>query len=93
MENSFNVLRMFVGVYGASKAPNMLAKCITEAEEKYEQLSKALDPVLSSGYSRRCEEATKEGGSASDHSFGTWSIPTVIVDEESFRQQIVGDIQ
>lgn len=89
VDNSFNILRMFVGVYGASEAPSMLAKCITEAEQKYERLSKTLDPDLSSNYWRRCEEATKEGGTTSGHSFGTWSIPSVIVDEESYRSGVV----
>lgn len=37
------------------------AKRISEAEEKYEQIMKSLDPHLSSNYRRRCEEATKEG--------------------------------
>lgn len=37
------------------------AKCITEAEEKYDSLLKSLDPRLSLNYQRRCEEATKEG--------------------------------
>nr|XP_010939680.1 uncharacterized protein LOC105058437 isoform X2 [Elaeis guineensis] len=89
IENSFNILRMFVGIYGASAAPRMLAKCITEAEEKYEQLSKCLDPELSLKYWRRCEEATMEGGATSGHAFGTWSIPPIIVDEESIRLQTV----
>ena len=34
---------------------------MSEAEEKYDRLLKALDPHLSSLYQRRCEEATKEG--------------------------------
>ena len=34
---------------------------MSEAEEKYDELLKALDPHLSSLYQRRCEEATKEG--------------------------------
>jgi len=37
------------------------AKRISEAEEKYEEIMKSLDPHLSSNYQRRCEEATKEG--------------------------------
>nr|CAD1842639.1 unnamed protein product [Ananas comosus var. bracteatus] len=37
-----------------------IAKCICEAEEKYESLSKTLDPDLSLNYWRRCEEATKK---------------------------------
>lgn len=87
IDNTFNILRMYVRVYGASAAPHMLAKCIAEAEEKYEILLKALDPELSSRYSRRCEEATKEGGSTSGHAFGTWNVPPIIVDEDSFRVQ------
>ncbi|XP_020255761.1 uncharacterized protein LOC109832763 isoform X2 [Asparagus officinalis] len=88
-ENSFNILRMFVAIYGASTAPAMLAKCITEAEEKFEHLSRALDPELSLRYWRRCEEASREGGS-SGHAFGMWSIPPVIIDEDSFRLQTTG---
>lgn len=37
------------------------AKCITDAEERYDILLKTLDPQLSSKYQRRCEEATEEG--------------------------------
>ncbi|BBN70114.1 hypothetical protein Prudu_1436S000400 [Prunus dulcis] len=37
------------------------AKYIAEAEEKYNNLLKMLDPQLSLNYRRRCEEATKEG--------------------------------
>nr|CAB3484691.1 unnamed protein product [Digitaria exilis] len=63
------------------------AKCIGEAEEQYESLSKKLDPSLSGSYWRRCEEATKEGGKLSGHAYGTWNIPPVICDEESFRRE------
>ncbi|OMO73054.1 hypothetical protein COLO4_27275 [Corchorus olitorius] len=85
LENSFNILRMFVKIYGPSRAPAMLAKYITDAEEKYENLLKALNPQLSSKYQRRCEEATKEGGKISGHPLGTWSIPPVIVNEDLYR--------
>ncbi|KAF9607918.1 hypothetical protein IFM89_003732 [Coptis chinensis] len=120
IDNNFNILRMFVGVYGASVAPMMLeyssdilgkktttnpllpqqlnevnssssslflAKYITEAEEKYENLSKTLDPDLFINYMRRCEEATKEGGSGAGHSLGTWSIPPVIANEDFYRSE------
>ncbi|KAG6399763.1 hypothetical protein SASPL_141248 [Salvia splendens] len=60
-ENSFNILRMFVNCYGASAAPIMLEKFISEAEEKYDRLFKALDEELSVKYRERCEEATREG--------------------------------
>nr|AAS49112.1 At5g10320 [Arabidopsis thaliana]BAD43949.1 putative protein [Arabidopsis thaliana] len=85
LENNFNVLRMFVGIFGSSNAPTELAKRISEAEEKYEEIMKYLDPHLSSNYQRRCEEATKEGGKISGHSLGTWNIPAVISDEEAYR--------
>ncbi|CAN1829275.1 Mediator of RNA polymerase II transcription subunit 18 [Linum perenne] len=61
LENSFNILRMFVNIYGPSSAPAMLAKCISEAEEKYERLLEKIEPHLSASYKRRCEEATREG--------------------------------
>ncbi|XP_027768889.1 uncharacterized protein LOC107005136 isoform X3 [Solanum pennellii] len=89
LENSFNILRMFNGIYGASTAPTMLAKVITEAEEKYENLLKALDSELSLKYQKRCEEATKEGGKTSGPSLGTWSIPSVIEDEELYRSDVM----
>ncbi|XP_024011457.1 uncharacterized protein LOC18019136 isoform X2 [Eutrema salsugineum] len=85
VENHFNVLRMFVGIFGPSNAPTELAKQISEAEEKYEEIMKSLDPHLSSNYKRRCEEATKEGGKVCGHSLGTWNIPAVISDEEAYR--------
>lgn len=89
LENSFNILRMFNGIYGSSAAPAMLAKIITEAEEKYDSLLKALDPELSLNYQKRCEEATKEGGKTSGPSLGTWSIPPVIEDEELYRSDVL----
>lgn len=88
LENNFNILRMFVRIYGASAAPTMLAKCIAEAEEKYEKLSKALDLELSLSYQRRCEEATREGGKISGYSLGSWTIPPLIVDEELYRSSM-----
>ncbi|XP_031251685.1 uncharacterized protein LOC116109593 isoform X1 [Pistacia vera] len=88
LENNFNILRMFVRIYGPSTGPTMLAKCITEAEEKYQALLKSLDPELSINYQRRCEEATKEGGMISGHPLGTWSIPPIIADEESYRSNL-----
>ncbi|GMH05939.1 hypothetical protein Nepgr_007779 [Nepenthes gracilis] len=85
LENNFNILRMFVRIYGTSMAPTMLAKYITEAEEKYSHLLKGLDPPLSLSYRRRCEEATKEGGSITGYSLGSWTIPPLIADEELYR--------
>ncbi|KAL0909277.1 hypothetical protein M5K25_020129 [Dendrobium thyrsiflorum] len=87
IDDTFNILRMFVGIYGPSKAPVMLAKCITKAEENYDRLSRALDPELSLNYWRRYEEATREGCSKLEHAVGKWTIPSIIVDEESFRLQ------
>ncbi|XP_048335276.2 uncharacterized protein LOC107425315 isoform X1 [Ziziphus jujuba] len=88
VENNFNILRMFVRIYGAS-APTMLAKHITEAEEKYNAMLKTLDSQLSLNYQRRCEEATKEGGNKSGHPLGTWSIPPLILDEELYRSNLL----
>ncbi|VAH48334.1 unnamed protein product [Triticum turgidum subsp. durum] len=85
VNNTFNILRMFAVIYGPLDAPKMLAKCIGEAEEKYESFSKKLDPSISRSYWRRCEEATKEGGKISGHAYGTWNIPPLIRDEGSFR--------
>lgn len=78
---------MFVRIYGASTAPSMLAKSITEAEEKYIRLLKALDPKLSMNYQRRCEEATCEGGKKLGPPLGTWNIPPVIEDEDLYRSE------
>lgn len=88
LNNHFNILRMFVKVYKPFKGPAMMAKCIIEAEEKYQLLLNQLDPSLVSQYQQRCEEATKEGGKVSAHSFGSWSIPTVISNEECYRSQL-----
>ncbi|KAH9664564.1 ATP synthase subunit b [Citrus sinensis] len=68
LENNFNILRMFVRIYGPATAPTM---------------------ILSSNYQRRCEEATKEGGKITGHPLGTWSIPPLIVDEESYRYNLL----
>ncbi|XP_019459380.1 PREDICTED: uncharacterized protein LOC109359245 isoform X2 [Lupinus angustifolius] len=91
LENNFNILRMFVRIYGASIAPSMLAKCISEAEDKYKTLLESLDPQLSLSYRKRCEEATREGGQVSEHPLGAWTIPTVIVDEEMYRSKVKSD--
>ncbi|XP_045814518.1 uncharacterized protein LOC123908057 isoform X1 [Trifolium pratense] len=91
LENNFNVLRMFIRIYGASTAPAMLAKCITEAESKYKSLLELLDPKLSVSYQKRCAEATEEGGKASEHPLGTWCIPSVIQDEELYRSSLKSD--
>ncbi|KAJ8765789.1 hypothetical protein K2173_014911 [Erythroxylum novogranatense] len=88
IENNFNTLRMFVRIYGPSAAPSMLAACISDAEKKYDNLLKALDPQLSCNYERRCAEATKEGGKVSGHTLGTWNVPPLILDEESYRSNI-----
>ncbi|KAL0449306.1 UNVERIFIED_CONTAM: hypothetical protein Slati_1487000 [Sesamum latifolium] len=85
VENNFNILRMFVKYYGPSAAPIMLANFITEAEEKYDGLLKALDPELSMKYQKRCEEATSEGRKTCGPSLGTWHIPPVIEDEARYR--------
>ncbi|KAK9053465.1 hypothetical protein SSX86_030099 [Deinandra increscens subsp. villosa] len=88
LENNFNILRMFVRIYGASSAPTLLAKSITEAEEKYSYLLSTLDPQLSLKYQKRCEEATKEGGKVAGPPLGTWSIPPIIGDEDFYRYEI-----
>ncbi|GAV69135.1 hypothetical protein CFOL_v3_12636, partial [Cephalotus follicularis] len=85
VENNFNILRMFVRIYGPSRAPAILAKYITKAEQKYDSLLKTLEPHLSLKYQRRCQEATTEGGNSSGHPLGTWSIPHVIGNEELYR--------
>ncbi|CAI9753179.1 unnamed protein product [Fraxinus pennsylvanica] len=87
LNNNFNILRMFVRYYGASAAPAMLAKFITEAEEKYDQLMKELGPELSLKYQKRCEEATKEGGKTSGSPLGTWHLPMVVEDEVKYRNE------
>ncbi|XP_020528989.1 uncharacterized protein LOC18423397 isoform X3 [Amborella trichopoda] len=75
LANNFNILRMFVGIYGVSRAPSELAKYITETEDQFENLKKKLDLELASKYQKRCEEATSEGGKKSGHALGTWVIP------------------
>eukprot|EP00252_Welwitschia_mirabilis_P021236 TRINITY_DN5378_c0_g1_i9.p1 TRINITY_DN5378_c0_g1~~TRINITY_DN5378_c0_g1_i9.p1 ORF type:complete len:384 (-),score=79.71 TRINITY_DN5378_c0_g1_i9:440-1591(-) len=62
LKNNFNILRMFVNVYGPSKGPCMLAKYIGELEENYQCKSNQLDTDLLVVYNKRCEEATKEDG-------------------------------
>ncbi|XP_075653599.1 uncharacterized protein LOC142623994 isoform X3 [Castanea sativa] len=85
LKNSFNVLRMFVKIYGASRAPTMLVKYITEAEQKYDSLLKTLDPQLALNYQKRRDEVIEEGGKIHGHDLRTWSMPNVIVDEELYR--------
>ncbi|KAK9990280.1 hypothetical protein SO802_025265 [Lithocarpus litseifolius] len=62
LKNSFNVLRMFVKIYGASRAPAMLVKYITEGEQRYDSLLKTLDPQLALNYQKRRDEVIEEGG-------------------------------
>nr|GME16884.1 uncharacterized protein LOC109177591 isoform X1 [Ipomoea batatas] len=89
LNNNFNILRMFGRIYGPRAAPVILAQCITEAEEKYDSLLKALDPDLSVSHQRRCEEATKEGGKTCGPSLGTWCIPPIIADEDLYRSKVL----
>ncbi|CAA6665017.1 unnamed protein product [Spirodela intermedia] len=105
IENSFNILRMFAKLYGPQMAPSMLAKCISELEDQYERLLRELDSDLSAKYQRRCEEATIEDiyclphilinhicnfrGKTSGYTIGTWNIPSIIADEDSYRSQIM----
>nr|GLL26214.1 uncharacterized protein LOC109177591 isoform X2 [Ipomoea trifida] len=89
LNNNFNILRMFGKIYGPRAAPVILAQCITEAEEKYDSLLKALDPDLSVSHQRRCEEATKEGGKTCGPSLGTWCIPPIIADEDLYRSKVL----
>ncbi|CAM8972390.1 unnamed protein product [Rhodiola kirilowii] len=88
LENNFNVLRMFVRIYGPSAAPTMLARCISEGEDKYIQLQKGLDHELLRRYQVRCEEATREGGKGSGPPLGTWNIPAIISDEELYHRRM-----
>ncbi|KAH9318057.1 hypothetical protein KI387_019826, partial [Taxus chinensis] len=60
LNNNFNVLRMFAKLYGPSKAPSMLARYISEAEDKYQKLLNQLHPSLASAYQKRCEEAVSK---------------------------------
>ncbi|KAG6487411.1 hypothetical protein ZIOFF_055997 [Zingiber officinale] len=85
MENSFNVLRMFVRIYGASAAPCMLAQRITDAEKKYECLLPTNVFNIDTNWCNFHISFFPSGGLTSGHAFGTWNIPPVIVDEESFR--------
>nr|POE64287.1 hypothetical protein CFP56_36933 [Quercus suber] len=89
LKNSFNVLRMFVKIYGASRAPAMLVKYITEAEQKYDSLLKTLDPQLALNYQKRRDEVIEEGGKIYGHNLRTWSMPNVIVDEELYRSNFI----
>ncbi|KNA23563.1 hypothetical protein SOVF_023700 [Spinacia oleracea] len=86
LENNFNILRMFVRIYGAD-ASTKLAKNIAEAEEKCKKLSESLDPELYSSYKRRCEEATREGGKVYGYPLAPWNIPPLIMDEEQYRSK------
>lgn len=60
-KNSFNVLRMFLYIFGPSEAPTMLADFIGRSEDKYQILLTELEPHLQVQYNKRCEEAVKEG--------------------------------
>ena len=104
----------------------MQAKFIGKSEDKYQNLLKELEPSIQAEYTKRCEEAVKEGddliplgflgrcdevgkaslkglkmhgliffqmvlagGSKSVHVLGSWTIPSLITDEEAFRKQIM----
>ena len=87
-KNCFNVLRLFLHMYGPREAATMLAKFIGETEDKYQVLMDGLDADIGAQYRRRCEEAVREGGNKSLHVLGSWTIPPLIVDEDAFRMQI-----
>lgn len=89
LHNSFNILRMFVSIFGPSEAPYMLAQVIAEAEEKYRELSEVLDPSLALKYQKRCQQAVVEGGGtcSPSHPMGLWTIPSLILNEHMYREQ------
>eukprot|EP00850_Spirogloea_muscicola_P013940 SM000097S24793 [mRNA] locus=s97:267329:270730:- [translate_table: standard] len=92
LRGSFNVLRMFVAIYGPQEGPVELAKLIGDVEETYETLLAGLEPSLAESYRHRCEEAVLQGragggGGSSRHALGTWSIPGIISDEQAFRER------
>lgn len=64
----FHHIDLYMLVYDCT----IQAKYITEAEEKYNQVLKALDPQLSLHYQRRCVEATEEGKSAIINIYSVW---------------------
>ncbi|KAI5082375.1 hypothetical protein GOP47_0002118 [Adiantum capillus-veneris] len=89
LRNSFNILRMFLRIFGPQKAPHMLAQVIAEAEAKYQELLKKLEPSLASCYQNRCQQAVVEGGGSysSTHPMGSWIIPSLITNEQLYREQ------
>eukprot|EP00850_Spirogloea_muscicola_P016505 SM000134S26948 [mRNA] locus=s134:238284:241522:+ [translate_table: standard] len=89
LRGSFNVLRMFVAIYGPQEGPVELAKLIGDVEETYETLLAGLEPSLAESYRHRCEEAVLQGGGGGSgrHALGTWSIPGIISDEQAFRER------
>lgn len=92
LNNTFNILRMFVRVYGSAKAPRMLAQLIAETEIKYDMLLDKLEPRLASQYRKRCEEAVIEGGSYSQHTMGSWTVPPLIIDEDMYRERYKAEV-
>jgi hypothetical protein len=82
LENSFNILRCFVRLFGTS-APIRLTALISELEALYEQKLSRLDSTLQASYRKRCKDAMGKH-STSDR----WMVPPIIQDEAAFIAQV-----
>lgn len=84
--NSFNLYRSFIALYGAERAPKELLSVITQLEKQYAALEQSnLSHALRERYRARCQRAMRETGAG-----GRWVIPPPIVDEYKFRSSVTG---
>eukprot|EP00270_Netrium_digitus_P016402 TRINITY_DN5880_c0_g1_i1.p1 TRINITY_DN5880_c0_g1~~TRINITY_DN5880_c0_g1_i1.p1 ORF type:complete len:318 (-),score=85.74 TRINITY_DN5880_c0_g1_i1:12-914(-) len=90
LSNAFNILRMFVSIHGAKRAPGALAQHITLLESQYNDLKSKLDGELAKKYEERCIDAVLEGGEPQPdkHPHGRWSIPAIIENEDAYRKKV-----
>lgn len=61
LNNTFNVYRMFLAMYGPAQGQLELAHWISDIERRYERLLSGLEPSLAAKYRERCRSAAKEG--------------------------------
>ncbi|CAL5221125.1 g3261 [Coccomyxa viridis] len=78
LENSFNVYRGYVHVYGRD-APEKLMQRIVSLEEEHARLLGMLPPHQRSHFRRRHTSASSAQGS------GNWTIPGPILSEQQYR--------
>jgi DNA-binding SARP family transcriptional activator len=61
LNNTFNVYRLFLAMYGPMQGQLELAQWISSIERRYEVLLSGFETTLAERYRERCRNAAREG--------------------------------